>query len=428
MNPLALQILSNLSPHVHEYDAAEVLGDALALVKKYTVRKQYHEEMIAAEVDVLNGKIPRLNRKPEEGPARPWSESSVRNFTAHVVHLCAKYYDYEPGQCAVGSMCEDAVRDFNDKQWYLDTAKCIKVAYQNQKGKKASTRTAIERILAVGQLCDMHHTVASIEAAKIYRRHAFSVKQHHDAATPVQDPVKKRKIDDEQEENQVVEENSDASSDAASDVPELAEVRRALRAEYDKIVQLHGRSMESFMRAARNWLLFAAWLGVGELYEDTLVPMRTDLEIARFDEELKIGEGELWFETPRAVGCTKTNRAIKWNISKHSPMVADILIKMREKSLELHGGYIWPKAGECTAPRTSSQICNTRKDLASQGRAYGLPVGYHTIQKMRHLSKRCMPPRTPDEANDMAYRRGSSVEAMMQYGSFTTKSTSMQVE
>ena len=45
------------------------------------------------------------------------------------------------------------------------------------------------------------------------------------------------------------------------------------------------------MRATRKWLLFAAWLGVGALYEDTLVPMRTDLEIARFDKELTITKG-----------------------------------------------------------------------------------------------------------------------------------------
>jgi hypothetical protein len=80
----------------------------------------------------------------------------------------------------------------------------------------------------------MYHTTDSIKAAKIYRRHASSVKQYHDSATPVQDRAQNRKVEEESLEDQEEEEDSDASSDAASNVPELAEVRRALCAEYDK--------------------------------------------------------------------------------------------------------------------------------------------------------------------------------------------------
>jgi hypothetical protein len=432
MDPLTLKLLTELSPHVHEYDASQALADISAIVKKYTSRKQYHEEMIKVEVDVLNGKIPRLNRRPEEGPSRPWTDGTTRNFTANVVHICSKYYKYDPGQCTVGSMCEDALRDFNEKQWYLDTPKCIEVAYKNQgDNKNASTRMAIERINSLAQLCDMHHTPESMKAAEEYRRHATGVRIYHESVKPTQDASKKRKLQVEKpdtgsDSESITSEISDDEMGAS--VPDLAVVRAALRAEYDKIVQLHETDMKSFLRLARNWLLFAGWLGVGEVYEDSLVPMRTDLETARFGKELKVKKKELWFETPRAVGCTKTNRAIKWNISKHSPMVADVLLKMKRVSIKEHDGYLWPKAADCKHPRPAQQNANTRKSLASQGRAYGLPDGYHTIQKMRHLSKRGMPPRTPDEAEDMAYRRGSSVEAMMKYGNFTTNATSMEVE
>ena len=268
---------------------------------------------------------------------------------------------------------------------------------------------ALERINSIAQLCDMYHTPTALKAAGEYRRHAASVRTYHESAKCVQDISKKRKVEPEPEQVQ----ESDSGSDVGEEVPELSTVRAALLEEYAKIIDLHSKDMKSFLRVGRNWLLFAAWLGVGEVYEDSLVPMRTDLETARFGKELTVKEGELWFETPRAVGCTKTSRVIKWNISQHSPLVADVMLKMMETSLELHDGYPWPKTGDCTKPRPAQQNANTRKSLASQGRAYGLPVGFHTIQKMRHLSKRGMPPRTPDEAKDMAYRRGSSVEAMM---------------
>ena len=68
----------------------------------------------------------------------------------------------------------------------------------------------------------------------------------------------------------------------------------------------------------------------GEVYDDTLVPMRSNLETARFNHEFKVKKKELWFETTRAVGCTKTYRVIKWNVSKHSPMVADVIIAQDE--------------------------------------------------------------------------------------------------
>eukprot|EP01043_Picozoa_sp_COSAG02_P018743 COSAG02_NODE_883_length_16194_cov_11.902765_13_plen_431_part_00 len=425
MDPLTLKILTELAPYVHELDASCALDEVSALVRKFKARKTYHEATFAVEVDVMEDKYPRLNRYPEEGAARAWSEGTARNFKANIVHLCAQYHNYDPEQCSINTMCNDALHVLKETEWYLDTAKCIECAYKNQNDKNASTRMALERINSIAQLCDMYHTPAALKAAEEYRRHAASVRTYHESAKCVQESSKKRRVEPEPEQGA---QDTDSGSDVGEEAPELSTVRAALGEEYTKIVELHSKDMKSFLRAARNWLLFAAWLGVGELYEDTLVPMRTDLETARFGKELIVKDGELWFETPRAVGCTKTSRIIKWNISKHSPMVADVLLKMQDASLDLHDGYLWPKTGDCTKPRPAQQIANSRKSLATQGRAYGLPVGFHTIQKMRHLSKRGMPPRTPDETKDQAYRRGSSVEAMMKYGNFTTNATSMEVE
>jgi hypothetical protein len=427
MDPLVLKLLTELAPHVHEYDATSALEEVSALVRKYKARKTYHEATFAAEVDVMMDKYPRLNRYPEEGAARAWSEGTARNFKANIVHLCAQYHNYDPNQCSVTSMCDDALHVLKETEWYLDTAKCIECAYKNQGGKNASTRMALERINSIAQLCDMYHAPAALKAAAQYRSHAASVRTYHESAKTTQKVSKKRKVEETLEPEQDAD-DTDSGSETGEEVPELSSVRAALQEEYTKIVELHSKDMKSFLRAARNWLLFAGWLGVGEVYEDSLVPMRTDLETARFGKELTVKEGELWFETPRAVGCTKTSRVIKWNISEHSPMVADILLKMMETSLELHDGYLWPKTGDCTVPRPVQQNANSRKSLANKGRAYGLPDGFHTIQKMRHLSKRGMPPRTPDEAKDQAYRRGSSIEAMMKYGNFTTNATSMDVE
>ena len=50
MDPLVLKLLTELAPHVHEYDASSALQELSALVQKYKARKQYHEDIIAAEL------------------------------------------------------------------------------------------------------------------------------------------------------------------------------------------------------------------------------------------------------------------------------------------------------------------------------------------------------------------------------------------
>jgi hypothetical protein len=98
---------------------------------------------------------------------------------------------------------------------------------------------------------------------------------------------------------------------------------------------------------------------------------------------------------------------------------------VRPAALAGNDGILFPMASKPTAVRSSIQNANSRKAYAKQNKAYGLPEGKHTINAMRHISKRDMPPRTPDEARDFAMRRGSSQEAMMKYGGFATHATSM---
>ena len=178
------------------------------------------------------------------------------------------------------------------------------------------------------------------------------------------------------------------------------------------------KKKKQFAAKARDWLLFAAWLGVGDLYVDTLVPMRTDLETARFGHELQQdSNGDLWFTTPRETGCTKTGKPIRWNMTKQKASSSMV-------DTESDSEYIWPKASDVNVPQSGTYLKNTRKRKADQKKAFGLPVGKHTINAMRHISRRDMPPRTPDEAEDMASRRGSTAAEMMKYGTFATQAAS----
>jgi hypothetical protein len=73
---------------------------------------------------------------------------------------------------------------------------------------------------------------------------------------------------------------------------------------------------------------------------------------------------------------------------------------------------------------SDTYLKNTRMRKATQGKSFGLPVNKHHINAMRHISRRDMPPRTPEEAEDMASRRGSTATEMMKYGTFATHATS----
>ncbi len=148
-----------------------------------------------------------------------------------------------------------------------------------------------------------------------------------------------------------------ASGDVDGPTDLLKTVRANLQKEYKILCNLWSnadtdKKKKQFATKARDWLLFAAWLGVGDLYVDDLVPMRTDLEIARFDHELKQdSHGDLWFTTPRETGCTKTGKAIRWNITKHSPAVSKILLALKNAT---NSKYIWPKTRNEKEPMSAT--------------------------------------------------------------------------
>jgi hypothetical protein len=496
MDMNTLSLLQALAPTVHPLDQTRALQECTALVNKFKARKQYHEQMDSAEVDIFNDKLPRANNHPEDGVAAPWSERSKLNFLANVKTV---FRLQRPCTCTAADLCEDCKSECHadgSYQWAMDTDKCIKCAYTTMVGKGAAPRTAMERLFSIATLCEMIHTPEALQAREKYLEHCRGVKAFHES-------TKRKRTDDqalvidtdadlpmqEQPEDKLeytewntCEDNDAVSEDAMeilgeSDGREICEamarnkesvsrspvqsptpassphgsdtdsldtgdvegptdllktVRTNLLKEYDRLCDLESDAdtfclKKQFATKARDWLLFAAWLGVGDLYVDTLVPMRTDLETARFGHELQQDStGDLWFTTPRGTGCTKTGKPIRWNITKHSPAVSKILLALKKLNFKnaTNSDYIWPKASDPNVPQSATYLKNTRKRKADQGRAFGLPVGKHHINAMRHISRRDMPPRTPDEAEDMASRRGSTAAEMMKYGTFATQAAS----
>eukprot|EP01046_Picozoa_sp_COSAG06_P108714 COSAG06_NODE_55136_length_291_cov_0.687500_1_plen_60_part_10 len=59
MDMNTLSLLQALAPTVHPLDQARALQECTALVEKYKARKLYHEQMVAAEVDIFTDKLPR---------------------------------------------------------------------------------------------------------------------------------------------------------------------------------------------------------------------------------------------------------------------------------------------------------------------------------------------------------------------------------
>ena len=74
---VAMDMLRTMMPLVHESDLEAALGDLRALCHKWNARHEYRLELAASEVDILGGKIPRVNRTPERGPALPWTEKTT---------------------------------------------------------------------------------------------------------------------------------------------------------------------------------------------------------------------------------------------------------------------------------------------------------------------------------------------------------------
>jgi hypothetical protein len=137
---------------------------------------------------------------------------------------------------------------------------------------------------------------------------------------------------DTAEEQAVAPSPTGSDSDGVEEATDLLKTVRAnLQTRYTDLYVLFTKAntdkkKKQVAARARDWLLFVGWLGVGELYVDTLVPMRTDLETARFGHELKEdSHGDLWFTAPRETGCRKTGKSIRWNITKHSSAVSTIL-------------------------------------------------------------------------------------------------------
>ena len=168
-----------------------------------------------------------------------------------------------------------------------------------------------------------------------------------------------------------------------------------------------------------RFLMHALWLGVGE--DDTLVPMRADFETAWVGHEITIENDQVLFSTS---ACNKTKREIRFNLSKHCPAAASIIKKIYEYAETECNGYLFPSLKDPKIPRSSRQLMNSHMGWAKKGEAFGLPHGKHCIHALRHISAAGRPPRSPEEARDMAYRRGSSVAAMHKYGSGWTHAAS----
>ena len=128
MDMTALTVLQQLAPSVHPLDQTRALQECTALVDKYKARKQYHEQMQSAEVDIFNDKLPRTNNHPENGPAVPWSERSKANFLNNVKTV---FRLQDPCTCTASDLCDVCKGECHaggSYQWAMDTEQCIKCA------------------------------------------------------------------------------------------------------------------------------------------------------------------------------------------------------------------------------------------------------------------------------------------------------------
>ena len=80
----AMDMLRTMMPLVHESDLEAALGDLRGICHKWNARREYRLELAAAEVDILNGKVPRVNRTPERGPALPWTDKTTKDFVTNI--------------------------------------------------------------------------------------------------------------------------------------------------------------------------------------------------------------------------------------------------------------------------------------------------------------------------------------------------------
>ena len=121
MDMIALTVLQQLAPSVHPLDQARALQECTALVDKYKARKAYHEQMVTAEVDIFNDKLPRTNNHPENGPSVPWSERSTTNFLANVRTV---FRLQRPCTCTAADLCNDCESECHaggSYVWAMDT-------------------------------------------------------------------------------------------------------------------------------------------------------------------------------------------------------------------------------------------------------------------------------------------------------------------
>ena len=181
MDMTALAVLQQLAPSVHPLDQARALQECTALVDKYKARKQYHDQMQSAEVDIFNDKLPRTNNHPENGPAVPWSERSKVNFLNNVKTV---FRLQRPCTCTAAGLCEDCEKECHadgSYQWAMDIARVIQCAYCTMDGKQAAPRTAMERLFSIATLCEVIHTTEALEAREKYLEHCRGVKAFHES-------------------------------------------------------------------------------------------------------------------------------------------------------------------------------------------------------------------------------------------------------
>ena len=451
---VAMDMLRTMMPLVHENDLEAALGDLRELCHKWNARREYRLELAAADVDILNGKIPRVNRYPERGPALPWTEKTTKDFVTNVKVL----------YCLVKNITAvdiDTEQFKQDREWMVRSDLVLAAANRRMcKDGAVKPRVAMERLRCLAQYCEM---LQLDDAAKNYRRYIAEWVRTCDARVQSEELNKRCRdeaatssSEDEQPPPKLARQNavSDPAVDAPVEVeaePEpaasapvevetetqgdgdpledgtdyaelLATARKHLRHEFVRLVELYDKDRAKFFTWKHGYprfLMHALWLGVGE--DDTLVPMRADFETARVGHEITIENDQVLFRTQE---CNKTKREIQFNVSKHCPAAANILLKIYKYAETECNGYLFPSLKDPKIPRSSRQLMNSRAGWAKKNEAFGLPRGKHNIHALRHISAAGRPPRSPEEARGMAYRRGSSVEAMHKYGSGWTHAAS----
>ena len=351
----------------------------------------YHAAMRIANVDVLGGIMPRLRRNPEKCKATP-KPLTAKTKARQVRDICTVYF-LLTGRKATEN--RDHFHDGGEYKWAQDvpfilmaSGRAIRTGKDN-----LSEDSALKRIEAIAQLCDMVHSESALKAAEDYRR----VVRHG------------------KERAQTREKAPRWTRSTATD--ELTRIRSVLASEWDRVLTLTG---DDRIAALLQWIRVCVLFGADhDGQESTLQPLRggcwPQVTFGALDsvhpklESTALGcivedeHGDTHLKMPE---CTKTYMDVSVNLSNVCPALVAALDLLRPIAFAAHGGWVMPTNDALDGTRTNRYKTATKGLL---GTAY-------TPTNARHLVYTAGHGNTIERAEE-ARQRGATAQATAQsYG------------